>query len=62
MKITSFDPQVSVMGSLRKPKRLTIHGSDEREYSFLVKAGEDLRQDQRSTNSLAFFSRTTFLS
>lgn len=50
------------MGSLRKPKRLTIHGSDEREYSFLVKAGEDLRQDQRSTNSLAFFSRTTVLS
>uniref|UniRef100_A0A8C6J8U6 DNA-dependent protein kinase catalytic subunit n=1 Tax=Melopsittacus undulatus TaxID=13146 RepID=A0A8C6J8U6_MELUD len=36
-----------VMESLRKPKRITIRGSDEQEYPFLVKGGEDLRQDQR---------------
>ena len=35
------------MGSMRKPKRLTIRGDDERDYMFLVKAGEDLRLDQR---------------
>lgn len=35
------------MESLRKPKRITIRGSDEQEYPFLVKGGEDLRQDQR---------------
>ena len=35
------------MKSLRKPKRLIIRGDDEREYKFLVKGGEDLRQDQR---------------
>ena len=35
------------MGSMRRPKRVVIHGSDERDYYFLVKAGEDLRQDQR---------------
>ena len=35
------------MNSMRKPKRLTIRGDDERDYMFLVKAGEDLRLDQR---------------
>lgn len=35
------------MASLRKPKRIIIRGHDEREYPFLVKGGEDLRQDQR---------------
>uniref|UniRef100_A0A8C3EGH3 DNA-dependent protein kinase catalytic subunit n=1 Tax=Corvus moneduloides TaxID=1196302 RepID=A0A8C3EGH3_CORMO len=46
-KISGFDERVSVMESLRKPKRITIRGSDEQEYPFLVKGGEDLRQDQR---------------
>lgn len=35
------------MDSIRKPKRIVIRGHDEREYPFLVKGGEDLRQDQR---------------
>ena len=35
------------MSSLRKPKRLTIRGDDERDHMFLVKGGEDLRLDQR---------------
>ncbi len=35
------------MKSIRKPKRLIIHGNDEKDYPFLVKGGEDLRQDQR---------------
>lgn len=35
------------MSSIRKPKRLIICGNDEKEYSFLVKGGEDLRLDQR---------------
>ena len=35
------------MSSLRKPKRLTIRGNDEKDHMFLVKAGEDLRLDQR---------------
>lgn len=39
--------KIRVMESLRKPKRITIRGSDEQEYPFLVKGGEDLRQDQR---------------
>uniref|UniRef100_A0A8D0GIE8 DNA-dependent protein kinase catalytic subunit n=1 Tax=Sphenodon punctatus TaxID=8508 RepID=A0A8D0GIE8_SPHPU len=46
-KICGFDERIKVMESIRKPKRIIIRGSDEREYPFLVKGGEDLRQDQR---------------
>ncbi|CAH1273078.1 PRKDC [Branchiostoma lanceolatum] len=46
-KIAGFDQRVKVMSSLRKPKRITIRGDDERDRPFLVKGGEDLRQDQR---------------
>lgn len=35
------------MPSIRKPKRITIRGDDEKDYMFLVKGGEDLRLDQR---------------
>ncbi|CAM9163788.1 unnamed protein product, partial [Hapterophycus canaliculatus] len=46
-RIVSFGSELLVMGSLRVPKRLTIHGDDERDHMFLVKGGEDLRVDQR---------------
>lgn len=39
--------QVKVMSSMRRPKRLIIRGDDECDHPFLVKGGEDLRQDQR---------------
>ncbi|XP_040210104.1 DNA-dependent protein kinase catalytic subunit [Rana temporaria] len=47
VKISGFDERVKVMSSIRKPKRIVIRGNDERDYPFLVKGGEDLRQDQR---------------
>lgn len=47
VRISGFDERVKVMASLRKPKRIVIRGHDEKEYPFLVKGGEDLRQDQR---------------
>lgn len=37
VKIVSFGEKLLTMGSIRKPKRLTIHGHDEKEYFFLVK-------------------------
>ncbi|KAG1446515.1 hypothetical protein G6F56_009543 [Rhizopus delemar] len=46
-KISSIDSRVLVMSSIRKPKRIRIYGTDEKEYLFLVKGGEDLRLDQR---------------
>ena len=39
--------QVSVQRSIRRPKRLTVRGNDEKDYRYLVKCGEDLRQDER---------------
>lgn len=36
-----------MLTSIRRPKRVVIRGNDEKDYKFLVKCGEDLRQDQR---------------
>ncbi|CAM4805641.1 unnamed protein product [Rotaria magnacalcarata] len=47
IKIVGFDEKILVLQSLRLPKRLTIRGHDENDYPFLVKGGEDIRQDQR---------------
>jgi len=47
IKIVGFDEKILVLQSLRLPKRLTIRGHDENDYRFLVKGGEDIRQDQR---------------
>jgi len=38
---------VRAFDSLRRPRSLTVLGSDGRRYGFVVKSGEDLRQDQR---------------
>ncbi|UJR22353.1 hypothetical protein I4U23_025415 [Adineta vaga] len=47
IKIVGFDEKILVLHSLRLPKRLTIRGHDENDYRFLIKGGEDIRQDQR---------------
>ena len=47
VKISGFRNDIRVMESIRKPRRICILGSDEKEYSFLLKGGEDLRQDAR---------------
>ncbi|XP_074275847.1 serine/threonine-protein kinase TOR [Silene latifolia] len=45
--IKSFAPQLTVMTSKQRPRKLTIHGSDGEDYAFLLKGHEDLRQDER---------------
>ncbi|KAJ3391638.1 hypothetical protein HDU84_005588 [Entophlyctis sp. JEL0112] len=47
VKIANFDPNVLVMSSMRRPKKIVMIGTDEKEYPWLVKGGEDLRLDQR---------------
>lgn len=44
-KISYFLPETLVIQSIRKPKRLSMFGSDEKVYHMLVKGGEDLRLD-----------------
>lgn len=38
---------LGVLASKQLPKQITMHCSDEKDYTFLVKGGEDLRLDQR---------------
>jgi DNA-dependent protein kinase catalytic subunit len=47
VRIKGFARDVLVLNSIRKPKRLTLLGSDEAEYPYLLKGGEDLRLDER---------------
>ncbi|XP_054711224.1 DNA-dependent protein kinase catalytic subunit-like, partial [Uloborus diversus] len=47
VKISGFDEKVLVLSSITVPRRIIIRGNDEKEYKFLVKTGEDLRQDAR---------------
>ncbi|CAH0476370.1 unnamed protein product [Peronospora belbahrii] len=47
IRILSFDSMLGVLSSKQLPKRLVLHCSDEKDYTFLVKGGEDLRLDQR---------------
>lgn len=45
VKIASFDESMRVLRSIRKPKKITIYGMNEKSYNFLVKGIEDLRLD-----------------
>ncbi|CAG8511510.1 8195_t:CDS:10 [Diversispora eburnea] len=47
VKIANFEQRVLVLNSIRKPRKITIVGTDGNDYPFLVKGGEDLRLDQR---------------
>ncbi|KAF9387898.1 phosphatidylinositol kinase- protein kinase tor1 [Podila verticillata] len=47
VKIQSFYQTLTVLTSKQKPRRLVIKGSDGRDYEFLLKGHEDLRQDER---------------
>ncbi|CAE6454773.1 unnamed protein product, partial [Rhizoctonia solani] len=46
--IASFSPNLAIIASKQRPRRMTIHGSDGREYQFGLKGHEDLRQDERA--------------
>ncbi|PSS02733.1 Serine/threonine-protein kinase [Actinidia chinensis var. chinensis] len=45
--IASFAPQLEVITSKQRPRKLTIHGNNGEDYAFLLKGHEDLRQDER---------------
>ncbi len=45
--LMGFDQVLITLKSKQRPKLLTMRGSDEKEYKFVVKGGEDLRLDQR---------------
>lgn len=47
IRIIKFEENIRVFPSLRRPIQLVIHCSNGQKYDFLIKFGEDLRQDQR---------------
>ena len=47
VKIDHFIPRIHVINSKQRPRKITLRGSDGRDYVFLLKGHEDLRQDER---------------
>ncbi|THH04859.1 hypothetical protein EW145_g5218 [Phellinidium pouzarii] len=45
--ISSFASKLTVISSKQRPRRLSIKGSDGRDYQYVLKGHEDLRQDER---------------
>jgi FKBP12-rapamycin complex-associated protein len=47
VKIAKFASVLPVLASKQHPRKLLVYGSDSREYMFLLKGHEDIRQDER---------------
>ena len=47
VQITGFNSQVAIIQSKQRPRKLTIRGSDGKNYEFCLKGHEDIRQDER---------------
>lgn len=47
IRIASFHPEMTVMPSKQRPRKLAILGSDGVQYKYLLKGHEDLRLDER---------------
>ena len=47
VKISSFSRNLFVLNSKKYPRKMVIYGSDGKEYAFLLKGHEDIRQDER---------------
>ncbi|XP_041982232.1 serine/threonine-protein kinase mTOR-like [Aricia agestis] len=47
IRIACINTHLQVIKSKQRPRRLTIQGSDGKQYMFLLKGHEDLRQDER---------------
>ncbi|KAI8062483.1 armadillo-type protein [Gongronella butleri] len=47
VRITEFNRNLSVIASKQRPRQLTMLGSDGKDYMYLLKGHEDLRQDER---------------
>ncbi|CAI5758005.1 unnamed protein product [Candida verbasci] len=45
IRILKFDPVVSVISSKQRPRKLKLTGSDGKEYTYVLKGHEDIRQD-----------------
>jgi serine/threonine-protein kinase mTOR len=47
VKIAKFAANLPVLPSKQHPRKMSVYGSDAREYLLLLKGHEDIRQDER---------------
>jgi serine/threonine-protein kinase mTOR len=47
VNIEKFIPRIEVITSKQRPRKITVQGNDGKDYVFLLKGHEDLRQDER---------------
>ncbi|KAF8216580.1 phosphatidylinositol 3-kinase [Mycena galopus ATCC 62051] len=47
ISIERFSPKLTVIASKQRPRRLCLTGNDGRDYQYVLKGHEDLRQDER---------------
>ncbi|KAJ7066574.1 phosphatidylinositol 3-kinase [Mycena amicta] len=47
IRISSFSQRLTVITSKQRPRRMVMNGSDGRDYQYILKGHEDLRQDER---------------
>jgi FKBP12-rapamycin complex-associated protein len=65
VRIRNFGPNVAIIRSKQRPRKIKIYGDDGREFVFLLKGHEDLRQDERAmqlfglVNALLYHNRST---
>ena len=65
VRIRNFEPNVAIIRSKQRPRKIKIYGDDGREFVFLLKGHEDLRQDERAmqlfglVNALLYYNRST---
>lgn len=57
VKIVRFEQRLKVFSSNQLPIEIKMYGSDGKTYSFIIKYGEDLRQDQRIQQAFEFMSK-----
>ncbi|EAY10428.1 PIKK family atypical protein kinase [Trichomonas vaginalis G3] len=57
IKIDKIDQKLSVMKSKQRPRRMAIYGTDGIRYTFLLKAHEDTRLDERVMQLFGFINR-----
>lgn len=60
IKIFRFNENITIFDSTRQPIKITIYGSDAKQYDYVVKYGEDLRQDERIQQLLDLMARQLF--
>ena len=48
IKIAGFEKQLTVLNSKQHPRKIILYGSNGKEYMYLLKGHEDLRQDERA--------------